>query len=292
MSTITPFIDYQGAYWNRDDSADSSTENHGHAEVYSAGLLFETELRRTFQASLGNIDRIQHSIRPEISYTYSTSEGDGTMTDFAPPLFSEQSITYAVINVLTTRDHSAEGAVSYREWMRLKLAQTYYIQTSEKIGIPTTSYINHITNAETWLPISSDTKPFGDVQIELDVTPLDFFSFSARNLYNVDRESWDQANYNLSLKDHRGDTLSAGYSYTVDTVEEVDLSLTSALRNDLFATLILRQNLKDQLSIEHTYKLRYQKQCWSVEVSYSETVGDRSYNVLVSLYGLGRSSSK
>jgi len=293
MSTVTPFIDYREAYWNRDDATDSSTEDQGHRGVFSTGLLWDTELRRTFQASIGNIDKIQHIVRPEIAYTYSTSEGDGTIPDFAPPLFSEHSITYAVINVLTARDHSAEGAVSYREWMRLKLAQTYYIQTSGNPGMPTSSSINYIKNSQTWLPVSeADTKPFGDVQIELDVTPLDFLSFSSRNLYNVEKESWDQTNCTLNLKDRRGDTLSAGYSYTVDTAEEVDLSLTSTLRNDLFATFILRQDLRDQLGIEQTYKLRYQKQCWSVEASYSETLGDRSFNVLVSLYGLGRSGSK
>jgi len=38
--------------------------------------------------------------------------------------------------------------------------------------------------------------------------------------------------------------------------------------------------------------LRYQKQCWNVEVHYTETYDDHSYLLLVSLYGLGGGGGK
>jgi LPS-assembly protein len=295
-SSIIPFVDYQGMYWDRDDSMSTSESSQGHHGVYSAGLLFNSELRRVFQADLGNIDKIQHTIRPEITYIYRSTEGDKTVPDFASPLPNEHSITYSLINVLTARSRQPDGGISYREWMRLKLAQTYYIKAPDTNTIPNNPYgplygdyvDNHILTGTN----NSEIKPFSDVQIELDVSPLDYLSLSVRSFFNVYKGSWDQSNYSMNLKDDRGDILSTSYRYTVGTVEELDINLIAALRKNIYGIYVMRQDLRDNLAIEHTYGLRYQKQCWNVEVHYTETYDDHSYLLLVSLYGLGGGGGK
>ena len=270
-SSITPFVNYQGIFWDRDDSVGTSESSQGHHGVYSTGLNFNSELRKVFQTDLGNIDKIQHTIRPEVTYLYSSADGDENIPNFASPVQSEHSITYSLINVLTARSRQSGGAVSYREWMRLKLAQTYYIKA------PDTSTV----------PNNPEIKPFSDVQMELDLSPIDYFSLSVRSLFDVYKGTWTQSNYGMSLKDDRGDILSAAYRYTAGTVEELDINLTALIRKDIYGIYVMRQDLRDNLAIEHTYGLIYKKQCWNVEVLYTETYDDHRYMLLVSLYGLG-----
>jgi uncharacterized membrane protein len=40
--------------------------------------------------------------------------------------------------------------------------------------------------------------------------------------------------------------------------------------------------------VENTIGFNYHKQCWSIEVKYSESFNDKSFTVAFSLYGLGK----
>jgi LPS-assembly protein len=92
----------------------------------------------------------------------------------------------------------------------------------------------------------------------------------------------------LTLSDHRGYSASAGYRYTRDRLEEINLSLKAALTSSIGATYVLRQNRLDRKTVESTYGLQYRKQCWNVEFNVSDREDDRTVMVVFSLYGLGR----
>ena len=85
--------------------------------------------------------------------------------------------------------------------------------------------------------------------------------------------NWRQNNYDLTLSDHRGDSASAGYRYTRDTLEEINLSLKAVLTSSLGATYLLRRNQLDRRTVESTYGLQYRKQCWNVELNVSDREG-------------------
>ena len=68
--------------------------------------------------------------------------------------------------------------------------------------------------------ITTERRPVSDVGMEFDFTPHKYFSFVARDLYDV-YGGWDQSSYDVNVKDWRGDWLSIGYRYTVDSVEEI-----------------------------------------------------------------------
>ena len=52
--------------------------------------------------------------------------------------------------------------------------------------------------------------PFGDVTVELDLSPLAYLALSARNVYSVNSGGWRQSNYDLAVSDTRGDSAAIG----------------------------------------------------------------------------------
>jgi hypothetical protein len=55
---------------------------------------------------------------------------------------------------------------------------------------------------------------------------------------------------------------------------------------------ISRTDRLDNLLLERTFGVKYHKQCWGIEVYYSESENDRQFIVGVSLLGLGKFGGK
>jgi LPS-assembly protein len=165
-----------------------------------------------------------------------------------------------------------DGKIRYREMMRFKIGQTYDIREARRT----------VTEA------GKDNRPFRDIDLELDLAPFPYLSLSARNKFDVNAGNWIQNNYDLTLSDGRGDLISAGYRYTRDRLEEINLFLKAVLTSSLGATYLLKRNQLDRRTVESTYGLQYRKQCWNVDLNLSDREEDRTFMVVFSLYGIGK----
>jgi LPS-assembly protein len=247
-------------------------DKQGDREVFTLGTTLSTEMYRVFDVKGAEVEKIRHGIRPEITYTYIPDASQDHAPDFLDRIPGQHSLAYGITNTLLARMRAKDGKISYREMMRFKLGQTYDIQEARRD-----------------VPIAGkDNRPFRDVDLELDLAPLPYVSLSARNKFDVNSGAWRQSNYDLTLSDHRGDSASAGYRYTRDVLEEINLSLKAALTSSLGATYVLKQNRFDQKTVESTVGLQYRKQCWNVEFNVSDRVDDRTVMVVFSLSGLGK----
>lgn len=269
---VTPQAGFRGNVWERSDSGTDAGDKYGDSEVFALGTTLSTEMSRVFDVKGAGMEKIRHGIRPEITYTYIPDASQNHAPDFLDRIPAQHSLTYGVTNTLLARMQAKDGKISYREMMRFKLAQTYDIREARRD--PTVA--------------GRDNRPFGDVDLELDLAPLSGFSLAARNKFDVNMGTWRQSNYDLTLSDHRGYSASAGYRYTRDLLEEINLSLKAALTSSIGATYVLRQNLLDRKTVESTYGLQYRKQCWNVEFNLSDREHDRTVMVVFSLSGLGR----
>jgi LPS-assembly protein len=247
-------------------------DQYGNRKVFQLGTTLSTEIHRVFAVGEGTVEKIRHGIKPELTYTYIPDSSQDHAPDFLEGVQGQHGLTYALTNTLLARVKGKEGKVSYREMLRFKLAQTYDIREARR-GVSSPA---------------GDTRPFGDVDLELDLAPLPYFSLSARNRYNVNSGNWIRNNYDLTLSDSRGDSASAGYRYTRDTLEEINLFLRAVLTSSLDATYLLRRNQLDRRTVESTYGLRYRKQCWNVEMNVSDREDDRTVMAVFSLYGIGK----
>jgi LPS-assembly protein len=210
----------------------------------------------------------------------------------------QNTVTYSVTNTLIAKLKEAGGGKSYREFLRFKLAQTYDLQEARRGDSTQTG----------------DKRPFSDINMELDVKPFQYFSLSARNKYSVNSGGWNQTNYDLNISDWRGDLVTLGYRnakavtdeidpsasitpfstyrYTQSALEEINISLKAMVTKTTSLVYVLRRNELDKKIMERTYGLVYGKQCWSIDIKYSETEDDKRYTVAFSLYGLGKVGGK
>jgi LPS-assembly protein len=283
---ITPEFGVWETLWQRDDQQQTLTDKQGHRSLYRAALNVTTEVSRVFNVGGSSVDKIRHGVKPELSYTYIPDVNQKHLPDYIAPVPEQHTLSYGLTNSFLARWKDKDGRTNYREFLRLKLAQIYDIKESGRDIAAT----------------GNDRKPFGDVVLEFDFTPLQYLSFLARNKYSVNDAIWRQANYDLTLSSARGDTAVLGYRYTQNTIEEINLSLKAVMTKSLDVSYQHRRNQLISKDFEKRLGVRYHHQCWSVELSYAETLNttinqagisvegdkiDRTYMVNLSLYGLG-----
>lgn len=268
---VTPFAGLKATLWNRDDGKASEREGSGVRYVANTGINLLTELHRVFDFGSQGLEKLKHTIRPELAYSYTASAGGDNIADYAPAAPEVNSLTYGLTNTLLARMRDEKGRVSYLNILRLKLSQAYDLREATRRVVP-----------------PAETKPWGNILLEIDLAPSTYLNFSARSAYDVYLGQLRQNNYDVGLKDNRGNSLTAGYRYTKENLEELHLLGKAALTRQAELTYLWKRDLLQSRDRERTIGLNYRKQCWLFEFSYTEKERDTLYQLSVSLYGLGK----
>ena len=293
---FTPQIGVKSTSWNRDDNVDTGQSKQGNRELYNVGATATTEIHRIFDIGGTKVDKIRHGIRPELTYAYVPNVSQSDLPDYMGAISEQNTLTYSVTNTLLAKlneieiksspqaetaappDHARDetpykgGGKSYLEFLRFKLAQTFDLKEARRGDVDP----------------PKERRPFSNVDMELDVKPLQYISFMARNTYSVNSGEWLQTNYDLNMSDWRGDSATVGYRYSQSAVKEVDLTLKAVVTKSLDIIYVSRENQLDNITLERTYGVKYRTQCWNIEVYYSESNIDKRFMVVISLLGLGQ----
>ena len=267
---LTPFGGVQGTFWSRDDKIEDGLAKRGDREVYKAGASLISEVHRIFQIGAKSLDRIRHGIQPEVTYTYIPKALQDSLPNYAAAVSEQNTVTYALTNTLIAKMLEKGGSSKYLEFLRFKLAQTYDLKASATDAVPA----------------GTERRPFSDIAMELDFTPVTYFSMRARNLYSVYNTTWSQANYDMGLSDWRGDSANVIYRYTQNSLEEVNLLLTAPVTKSLGLNLNFKRDLLNSKNIETTYGFSYRRQCWNIILKYGNLNDDKIYEFKLAIYGL------
>ncbi|MDO9516135.1 MAG: LPS assembly protein LptD, partial [Syntrophales bacterium] len=270
----TPSLGLRETTWESSYSGTAAgNENRdGSRELYTVGTVLSSEVSRIFNVGGAVVDKIRHGIRPEVTYSYIPYVYQADRPDFLGEIAETNTVTYSLINTMIARLKDEEGGTSYREFFRLKLSQVYDIKEARR---ETTGSLQ-------------PRRPFGNITSELDFSPFRYLSLDADASFDVTSGEWEEINSTFDINDARGDSLTAEYRYTQNSVEEINLSFKGKATEALDLMYILRKDKLGNKTLETTYALDYHKQCWSVEFSYTDSPDDRSFMVVFSLYGLGK----
>jgi len=269
---FTPEIGFRETKWDSVHTNDTLAGKRGSREMYDMGATLSTEIHRIFNVGGQTVEMIRHGIKPELSYTYIPYVYQGDLADYVESVAETNSLTYSLTNTFIAKLRDEEGNKSYREFFNLKLSQPYNIKEARRTTSGT----------------ADKKRPFGNVDIEFDFDPFQYLSFDGDAKFDVNDGEWKETNYNLGISDWRGDSVTAEYRYTQKSVEEINISMKAKVSESLDLQYVLRRNELDKKDLESTYGIDYHKQCWSVEITYSDTSDDRAYMVVFSLYGLGK----
>jgi LPS-assembly protein len=270
VASLVPSVTLDGTFWHNDEDK-SGRERWGERYLYHLEVKGTTEVARIFTVNFRGVEKIRHSLQPRIEYRFTPEQSQANLPSHVPALPAESLLTYGLTNFFTARATDAEGKRYYRDFLRLKLSQVYNFREATRELVPG----------------GPKRRPWGDVLIELDVTPLPTASFLARNSYDLYGNEWREAHYDLNLLSPRGDRLTMSYRHTRDLLEEALLSAKAVVSRDFDLTYTHRRNLRDLKDLEKTLALTYRQQCWQVQVSYSVKEEDTRVMFNLSLYGLG-----
>jgi len=258
---ITPQISLREAYWSRDDEQATGDNRSGTRSIYNASLSVTSQVSRVFDVKMQSVEKIRHEIKPEIAYSYIPKVNQSNMPDYTPivtpfitpinaltAVMEEQnSVYWALTNTFTAKIKEKNGSYSYLEFLRFKLFQSYDINEAKKDMTGNTA----------------ERRPLSDIGVEVDFTPYKYFSFAARNIYSV-YNGWKQTNYDLSISDWRGDSVTLGYRYTLDSIEELNISAKAVITRNIDAVFVSRRDKFNSRTVENTIGAVYHSQCWAV----------------------------
>ena len=292
---ITPQLAVKETFWSRDDNQTDSKDKTADRTVFNASASLSSQLSRVFDVNISGWEKVRHEIKPEIIYSYIPYVNIDNVPDYYWPASSmfqmpgtipfttlsgdtlkeQNAVAWSLTNTFTAKIKDEHGAYSYLEFLRLKLYQTYDIHEANK----------------SMEGVTEGRRPFSDMGIEVDLTPHKYLSFMARNIYNV-YDGWKQTNYDLNVRDWRGDMMTVGYRYTADSIEEINFYLKAVITKNIDGTFISRHDLFNSRTIENTVGLFYHKQCWGMGFDLTETDDDVRFLFKVSLAGLSNWGSK
>lgn len=281
---VIPQIALKEIFWGRDDSQAGVGDKGGDKTIYNTSLTASSQLSRIFDFNMFNWEKIRHEIKPEIKYSYIPNVKQDNIPDYISALTpaidqnimlgtnvtgEQNAVAWSLTNTFTAKLKDEKGAYSYLEFLRLKLFQTYDINEAKK-GME---------------GVAVERRPLSDIGIEIDLAPYKYLSFAARNKYSI-YNGWKETNYDLNIGDWRGDKVTVGYRYTLDSIEEINVSLRAMITKNIEGIIISRRDQFNSRTIENTVGAVYRSQCWAVGFDYTRTDTDDRFLVKLSLSGL------
>jgi LPS-assembly protein len=135
----------------------------------------------------------------------------------------------------------------------------------------------NLIDSKPWIPL------YGEIQLE----PYRFLALQADAEWSYDSSAFKSRNIGTMVSDLRGDRVFVEYRYENNDVESVYTNFLLTLTDRIRAYTDYEQNIQNNTRIQSGVGMRYQSQCWSVDLRYIDEVDDRKYVFLINLSGLG-----
>jgi LPS-assembly protein len=249
---------------------------------FSLGLA--TRLVKNFDVDSWGIERLQHSVEPKVTYTYTPDEFQDDL-----PLFdlhdriealNRNAISYALANRLTARSTASDGSSAYRDVLNLRLSQSYDIDEDRNNR-------------------SGENQPFSPVRVELDFWPTSKISMDLDSQVAVYGDTGLQSlTIGSSARDDIGNAVMVNYSYKDENfagvaTDFVQLQLDTPILKPIYTRFEERYDFRENRELEKVLGLEYRSQCWSLLFTYrnryrEDQEDDQEFMISFVLAGLGQ----
>jgi len=293
--TFEPSFGWRETVWHFDkDEYRSSDKKTLSREMYDIKLDLTSEMYKLY-SGIGKIDRIKHTINPQIVYDYIPHKDQDKYSAFdsLDSVAKKDLITYSITNTFTSRaprqaekngvfpedaneDKNNEPLnYTYNQFCRLKLEQSYDINEAKED--------NPANRGD-----KNQKMPFSPVYGEIELLPGRYLSLEADATRSLYESFYRSHNVAISISDNRGDKLFVEHRYSHDSSESIYTDLSLRITDGLTGYAEHERNLYDGRDITKSVGFFYEKQCWALDFFYQDEHNDRRYAFIVYLYGLGK----
>ena len=281
---FNPEVALYGRYYHTD-----AGDGNDLVPEYAATL--STRLVRVFPFAHWGVERLQHSIEPQVSYRYIPNHDQDELPEFGrrDRIGPHNQVEYALVNRLTARSTAADGVPVYREVLNLRLSQAYDVRTARDDD-------------------QDDPEPFSDLRTELMLRPtlrsvvefdaltrvhgdLQFSRFNAGAGFNDGRGNLARLDYRYRSADLKASVLDYQYrndDLTVGALDYLEARLATAWLAPVHLGVAERYDFRDGRSLETVLEFEYRSQCWSLFVTFRDRPESEEVLVGFALSGLGR----
>jgi LPS-assembly protein len=285
--SIEPSVGVRETVWHFDKQESGSSDKRTLTrELYDVKVDLFTEVYHVYNLEGKRVERIKHSIRPQIIYDYIPEKDQSELPslDDIDRIDGVNLITYSLTNTLTSKSkyntekikgRPSDKPVSdrsykpptynYNEFVRFKLQQSYDINKEKK----------------------DDPEPFSPIHGELELYPLNYFSLKADADWSHYDSNFRSQNIATTVWDMRGDKLVVDYRYQQDTSETVYSNLGLKISDRLSTRGEYERNIFDGKDLKYGLGFLYETQCWSLDFNLTKEDDDLKFLFLIELYGIG-----
>ena len=299
---LEPSIGLRETYWQvdaLDDAAgDQNSDSSFHREIYDGRVELSSELFRIFSREGKTMDRVKHTVKPSIAYTYIPDQNQDDYPNFdrVDRIGAQNRLSYSLTNLLTSRfsrsqtgqksSDADDPAYTYRQFLRFYLEQAY--DFNEAAEDDPARWKNGKTR-----------EPFSPLFAKLDITPGRYFSLGADAQWSTYETGLISHSVAATLSDQRGDRLFLEHRYQEDAdsddpagLESFNARLLLQINDRLSATGEYERDIKNQNDLLSGIGVLYKSQCWSIKLAYTQEDDAQTYSFMVGLYGLGELGSE
>jgi LPS-assembly protein len=279
---------YAADYYEHEKSVNSVTALR--TDLYQVNADAFTDLDSVYLGSFLGFQRVKHTIRPRISWTYRPFRSQQTYPYFdeTDRLDRASLLTAEMRQTFTGR----VGPGEYLDFLTFSLTQGY--DFTEPREVPDYSGDKPHTVQYGWT----------NTEAELTLRPHSLIDLTAQAEYDPILNRARRYSVNLGLMDHRGDLVRVLHQFTEDDRREdlnrqTNVSLMVKLTSDLDCFFENQYTHQFDFSYFTSFGLNYHPQCWNVLLRYSEIreqdpitkkikEPDQTVFMTLSLYGLGQ----
>jgi LPS-assembly protein len=278
---------YAASYYERDRAVD--TVRAIRTDLYQVNADAFTDLNAVYERPWLGFQRIKHTVRPRVSWTYRPFASQKRF-----PVFDEtdQLDRISILNAEMRQTLTGRlGPHEYLDFISLSLSQGYDFNLTRDSG-------NWLTEKFPFLYGWTNT------HAELTVKPHSLVDLSAQAEYDPVLNRARKYSFNVGLMDHRGDLLRVVHQFTEDQKRE-DLNRQTNVNLQVKLTPNLDCFFENQFTHQFNFSyftsfgVNYHPQCWNVMLRYSEVReqdpvtqkikdADQTVFMTLSLYGLGQ----
>ncbi len=278
--------------WQIDEEEGTSSEKDWklHRELYDIQLDLSTEISKIYNVRGKTIDKMRHSIRPQIIYYYTPDDPDVSLYPYfegsIDRINKRSLLVYSITNSLISRSskHTQKKVKSiedndyiptryaYKEPFRLVLQQGYDFNKAKE----------------------DDSEPFSPIYGKLEFNLGRYLSLVADAEWSQYESDLLTHNVATRISDNRGDRLYVEHRYRRDSSEyrkdgreSIYLNLLLKIADRLSLYTEYERNIYDKKDIRTALSLLYKTQCWSIDVRSEHDENEQRYSLMVHLHGLG-----
>jgi len=259
---ISPELAYRDRYyWGLSEGSERQQEG-----LLEFSTRLSTKLQRVYEQPIGPVDKLRHTLEPEVVYYYvpELEQSHLPVFDSYDQIADKNRIEYALVQRFTARFDQESGVSSYRDLVYLRLSQSYYL------------------NEKTY------DDSFSSIRGELTLLPTDWANFDIDSTFDIDQGEWSKLTAEVSVHDQGENSLSASYRSVRDSdLEYVSAKLKTGLLKPIYLSYEKRFDLDESEQLEDVLEAEYRQQCWSALLTFRENTTDSSVMLTFVMKGIG-----